>query len=412
MESEGTTGQQYVGQKEQTSEKANLFSYKGRIRRRDYAVLLIVSVAFWLLTLGFAVMRLGGDIFSADDIVNVYSSLIVLRLPLYVIYVFVCFQTAKRLHDIGWSGWFCLLPYIQLPLLFIEGEEGPNRYGPAPKERGPAPSDQDLENSHDQLFVRPFSFRGRIRRTEYNLTVLILLICSAGLSLMCYWQYQRYEMQSFSFVVAYVTSALLLVPLVWFGLAQGVKRLHDVGLSGWLVLAGIFSLALMIVPSQGVTNRWGSCPMRGATEIPPAWEVEPAADGTVRMFRRPFSFRGRIRRTEYAISLLIMSVVLVVWMVALLVIVGASSATLVDMEGWPLVVSVLVFLLTLFPLFWFYYAQTAKRLHDIDAPGLFCFVNGLSLPMIFVEGSRGANRYGALPKEYAVKAAQPELSEQ
>lgn len=49
-----------------------------------------------------------------------------------------------------------------------------------------------------------------------------------------------------------------------------------------------------------------------------------------------------------------MSVVLVVWMVALLVIVGASSATFVDMERVvDLVVSVLVFLLTLFPLFWF-----------------------------------------------------------
>lgn len=64
----------------------------------------------------------------------------------------------------------------------------------------------------------PLAFEDASVRTEYNLTVLILLICSAGLSLMCCWRAQRYEMQSFSFVVAYVTSALLLClscGLVW-----------------------------------------------------------------------------------------------------------------------------------------------------------------------------------------------------
>lgn len=46
--------------------------------------------------------------------------------------------------------------------------------------------------------------------------------------------------------------------------------------------------------------------MRGATENPPAWRVEAAAGSpAVRMFQRPFSFRGRIRHTEYAIKRLI-----------------------------------------------------------------------------------------------------------
>ncbi len=39
----------------------------------------------------------------------------------------------RRMHDIGKSGWFLLIPFYNLILLFTAGDEGVNEYGPDPK---------------------------------------------------------------------------------------------------------------------------------------------------------------------------------------------------------------------------------------------------------------------------------------
>lgn len=39
----------------------------------------------------------------------------------------------RRMHDIGKSGWFLLIPLYRLILLCTEGDHGPNEYGPDPK---------------------------------------------------------------------------------------------------------------------------------------------------------------------------------------------------------------------------------------------------------------------------------------
>jgi uncharacterized membrane protein YhaH (DUF805 family) len=38
----------------------------------------------------------------------------------------------RRMHDVGKSGWFLLIPFYNLYLLAIEGDHGPNEYGPDP----------------------------------------------------------------------------------------------------------------------------------------------------------------------------------------------------------------------------------------------------------------------------------------
>ena len=40
---------------------------------------------------------------------------------------------ARRLHDVGLSGWWILVPVVNLVFLCVDSQRGPNRYGPNPK---------------------------------------------------------------------------------------------------------------------------------------------------------------------------------------------------------------------------------------------------------------------------------------
>lgn len=39
----------------------------------------------------------------------------------------------RRMHDVGKSGWYMLIPIYNLVLALTPGEAGPNAYGPDPK---------------------------------------------------------------------------------------------------------------------------------------------------------------------------------------------------------------------------------------------------------------------------------------
>lgn len=104
------------------------FSFKGRIRRLEYGVssLLIVAgyiIAQGLFYMGFRISPGAGAVFFG-----------IMGLCLYlVLIVFGLSQGAKRSHDIGNSGWFQLIPFYGLALLFATGDNGPNKYGEDPK---------------------------------------------------------------------------------------------------------------------------------------------------------------------------------------------------------------------------------------------------------------------------------------
>ena len=70
------------------------------------------------------------------------------------------------------------------------------------------------------MFSSPFSFDGRIGRTEYGISIIIYVIVLTSVN-------------------AIVASGdvpiigLAYIPMLWFLWAQGAKRCHDVGNNGW-----------------------------------------------------------------------------------------------------------------------------------------------------------------------------------
>jgi uncharacterized membrane protein YhaH (DUF805 family) len=62
-------------------------------------------------------------------------------------YTFIWFflaQGAKRCHDRGNSGWYLLIPFYFLWMLFADGEIGQNDFGPNPKGIGNDDISDDL----------------------------------------------------------------------------------------------------------------------------------------------------------------------------------------------------------------------------------------------------------------------------
>jgi len=104
------------------------------------------------------------------------------------------------------------------------------------------------KSQQKSMFANPFSFQGRIRRTELGLTYIIFL--------------------TYLIILAPIASdpvasifGLAFIPLIWFVWAQGAKRAHDLGHSGWMILIPIYNpFLLMFKEGQPSINEYGANP--------------------------------------------------------------------------------------------------------------------------------------------------------
>lgn len=97
------------------------------------------------------------------------------------------------------------------------------------------------------------------------------------------------------------------------------------------------------------------------------------------MFKSVFSFQGRIRRTEYALSR--------IFCLILIVIIAAAA------EGGSEALGILM----LIPAY-ILIAQSAKRCHDRGNSGWWMFIPFYGIILFFGPGDYGPNEYGDNPK--------------
>jgi uncharacterized membrane protein YhaH (DUF805 family) len=105
------------------------------------------------------------------------------------------------------------------------------------------------------MFKNPFSFQGRIRRLEYGLSTIIYYVVFLLLNVML----PKTEAGTVAPTSALILLAAL-IPLGWFVLAQGAKRCHDKGQSGWYQLIPFYSLLLIFSDGNYGVNEYGPNP--------------------------------------------------------------------------------------------------------------------------------------------------------
>lgn len=105
-------------------------------------------------------------------------------------------------------------------------------------------------------------FSGRARRKEYWMFVLFNLLFA--IAAMILDNVLGIAIEGIGYGPLYgLYSLVVLVP----GLAVGVRRLHDVGKSGWMLLialiplvGAIWLLVLLVTDGEPGTNKWGTNP--------------------------------------------------------------------------------------------------------------------------------------------------------
>jgi uncharacterized membrane protein YhaH (DUF805 family) len=97
-----------------------------------------------------------------------------------------------------------------------------------------------------------------------------------------------------------------------------------------------------------------------------------------KMFSKPFSYKGRIRRLEYGITFIVMYI---------------GFAAIGGMAVGEETLAILII-----PLYWVVLVQGAKRCHDLGNSGWYQLIPFYFFWMIFAKGDDGRNEYGANPK--------------
>jgi uncharacterized membrane protein YhaH (DUF805 family) len=96
----------------------NYAKFSGRARRSEYWYFFLFNVII-ALAFGFVC-----GLLQVPQLANIYT--LAVLIPAIAVAV-------RRMHDVGKSGWFVLIPIYNLILACTKGDTGDNEYGEDPK---------------------------------------------------------------------------------------------------------------------------------------------------------------------------------------------------------------------------------------------------------------------------------------
>lgn len=103
------------------------------------------------------------------------------------------------------------------------------------------------------MFKNPFSFKGRIGKTEYLYSIFLIIIIRIILLIVIDWIAHKYNDKSLAELIYYFFEIIT----IWFALAQGTKRSHDIGKSGLWQFIPFYSFWLIFENGQKLPNKYG-----------------------------------------------------------------------------------------------------------------------------------------------------------
>lgn len=112
------------------------------------------------------------------------------------------------------------------------------------------------------------TFSGRARRKEYWGFVLFFLLTTSLVSFVAMLiDAAAGNLDRDEPITLAILLPLVLLAMILPSIAVTVRRIHDIGLSGWFVLLGLIPtvgnlilIVFALIPSQGKANRWGEVP--------------------------------------------------------------------------------------------------------------------------------------------------------
>jgi uncharacterized membrane protein YhaH (DUF805 family) len=101
--------------------------FQGRARRKEYWMFNLFNIII-AMVIGF-VTGVVDVVFEVGVMLNLATSVIyslAILIPATAVSI-------RRMHDLGRSGWWILVPVVNLIFMFFDSQPGDNEYGPNPK---------------------------------------------------------------------------------------------------------------------------------------------------------------------------------------------------------------------------------------------------------------------------------------
>lgn len=252
----------------------------------------------------------------------------------------------------------------------------------------PKPPEESFSEILSEAYLHPFTWKARTTRKSYWISVLVNLIISVLAGIIIYYGNTTNNLGLR--LIDYVVATVLFIWIWLAGLGQMIRRLHDVGYSGYWYWANLvpygslFLFYLSLQPSTQAPTEWGTY-LYSDVDVygifdkneEAAFKVPIPTIGQIlkEHFFDCFKWNARSTRTSYWVGTAINSVITAVLVIPIyfLSFMFNLTNTVSDSEFDSLMpFFLIVIVIMLAGLIWAFLAQlghTVRRLHDAGMNG-------------------------------------------